>query len=186
MSDTEGAAPKPKKKGKKKLLVLALGGLLLAGGGAGGAYVMGYGFGHAKASEPDLPKLVARKGVTLTAADVPKGDTVPDPTRYQASYYTLDQPFTSNLRDTDGFAQVALGVSTFYDARVLDNFKDNEMPIRSAILEVLADQDGFVISTPEGKALLRRQLKQAVNGVLRQRTGFGGIDDVYFTSFVIQ
>ena len=186
MSDTEGEAPKPKKKGRKKLLVLLLGGLLLGGGAAGGAYVMGFGFGHAGASEPDLPKLVARKGVTLTDADAPRGDTVPDPSKYQASYYPLDQPFTANLRDTDGFAQVALGVSTFYDARVLDNFKDNEMPIRSAILEVLADQDGFVISTPEGKALLRRQLKQAVNGVLKQRTGFGGIDDVYFTSFVIQ
>ena len=185
MSETEAAAPKPKK-GKQKLLVLALGGLLLIGGGVGGAYVMGIGFGHAKASAPDLPKLVARKGVTLTAADAPRGDTVPDPSKYQASYYTLDQPFTSNLRDTDGFAQVALGVSTFYDSRVLDGFKDNEMPIRSAILEVLADQDGFVISTPEGKAMLQKQLRQAINAVLKQRTGFGGIDDVYFTSFVIQ
>lgn len=182
-------APEPrKKKGKKKLLVLVLGGLLLVGGGVGGAmFAMGIGFGHAEAAPgADLPKLVAKPGVTLTAADQPRGDAEPNPAKYAATYYTLDQPFTSNLRDTDGFAQVALGVSTFYDARVLDSFKDNEMPIRSAILEVLADQDGFVLATPEGKTMLRRQLKQAVNGVLKQRSGFGGIDDVYFTSFVIQ
>lgn len=187
MSDDAGDAPKPKKGGKKKLLMMALGGLALVGGGVGGAmYATGMGFGHAHAAEPDLPKLVARKGVTLTAADVPKGDALPDPAKYQASYYTLDQPFTSNLRDSDGFAQVALGVSTYYDSRVLDNFKDNEMPIRSAILEVLADQDAFVLQTPEGKTMLQRQLRQVVNTVLKQRTGFGGIDDVYFTSLVIQ
>jgi flagellar protein FliL len=181
-------APKKKKGKLGKLLVFGIGGLLLIGGGVGaGFYAAGMGFGSAQAKEdPNIPKLVPRKGAEVSDADKPKPGQAPNPAKYQASYYTMDQPFTSNLRDSDGLAQVALGVSTFYDSRVLDAFKDNEMPIRSAILEVMADQDAFVLETPEGKTMLRRQLKTAINDTLQKRTGFGGIDDVYFTSFIIQ
>ena len=60
------------------------------------------------------------------------------------------------------------------------------MPVRSAVLMTLADQDAFVITTPEGKKELQKTLKGAINDVLKQREGFGGIDSVYFTSFIIQ
>jgi flagellar FliL protein len=69
---------------------------------------------------------------------------------------------------------------------VLDGFKDNEMPIRSAVLETLANQDAFVLGTPEGKTALQARLRDAINKVLVEKTGYGGIDDVYFTSFIIQ
>src|SRR5262249_45275180 len=135
---------------------------------------------------PNMPQLVAKEGADKAGKSdkqtLPMGietDKSPDPTKYKATYYTFDQPFTANLRDSDGFAQVGLGASTFYDQKVLDNLKDNEMPIRSAILMVLSQQDSFTISTPEGKLKLQKDLKDAVNGVLRQRTGFGGIDNVY-------
>jgi flagellar FliL protein len=161
----------------------------VGGGVSAGFYAAGFGLGGASAAEredPNMPKLVAREGIKPAPPLHLKPGQQPDPTKYQASYYTLDQPFTSNLRDSDGLAQVALGVSTYYDQRVLDNFKNNEMPLRSAILDVLANEDGFVIETPEGKAMLRKQLRATINEVLRQRTGFGGIDNVYFTSFIIQ
>ncbi|MGN6124026.1 MAG: flagellar basal body-associated FliL family protein, partial [Sphingomonas oligoaromativorans] len=99
---------------------------------------------------------------------------------------TMEQAFTSNLRDTDGIAQLSIGVSTFYDAKVLDNFKDNEMPIRSAVLATLANQDSMVLETPAGKEQLQKTLRDAINKVLIEKTGYGGIDDVYFTSFIIQ
>ena len=35
-------------------------------------------------------------------------------------------------------------------------------------------------------APLQRQLTAAINDVLRDKEGFGGIDNVYFTSLVIQ
>jgi len=34
--------------------------------------------------------------------------------------------------------------------------------------------------------MLQRDLTQAINDVLRQKEGFGGIDNVYFTNLVIQ
>jgi flagellar FliL protein len=50
----------------------------------------------------------------------------------------------------------------------------------------IAQQDSFAITTPEGKLKLQKDLKDAMNGILRQREGFGGVDNVYFTSMVIQ
>lgn len=195
------AAEAPKKKGKMKgILMMLVVALLFAGIGVGaGLYAAGAGLaggaGHEKAPEdPNAPKLVPKEGAeegghaekkTLPMDGI-ESDKSPDPTKYKATFYTFEQPFTSNLRDSDGFSQVGLGVSTFYDQKVLDNLKDNEMPIRSAILMVLSQQDSFTISTPEGKLKLQKDLKQAINDVLRQRTGFGGIDNVYFTSMVVQ
>jgi flagellar FliL protein len=192
MSEAADAAPAPKKKGKKKLILIVVGALVLTGGGvAGGMFAAGMGFGGAHAAvkeDPDAPKLLLRSGQSADPAVLGKavGSFSPDPRRYKASYYTMDQPFTSNLRDTDGIAQLSLGVSTFYDNKVMDGIKDNEMPIRSAILETLANQDSMVLETPDGKQQLQKHLRDAINQVLVQKTGYGGVDDVYFTSFIIQ
>ncbi|WP_419827956.1 flagellar basal body-associated FliL family protein [Sphingomonas sp.] len=189
---SDDAKPEPKKGGKKKLILMIVGGLVLAGGGvAGGMFAAGMGLGGAHAAEhddPEKPKLVAREHETIDPSDARKevGSFEPDPKRYKPSYYDMTQAFTSNLRDTDGIAQMGLSVSTFYDAKVLDGFKDNETPIRSAVLETIANQDAFVLQTPEGKEQLRARLKNAMNQVLLQKTGYGGIDNVYFTSFIIQ
>jgi flagellar FliL protein len=192
MSDDAAPAAPKKKGGMKKMIVMAVGGLVLVGGGvAGGMFAAGMGLGgtHAKeAEDPDAPKLVLREGQSAdpTIQHKSVGSFVPDPRRYKASYYTMEQAFTSNLRDTDGIAQLSIGVSTFYDTKVLDNFKDNEMPIRSAVLGALANEDSMVLETPAGKAELQRTLRDAINKVLIEKTGYGGIDDVYFTSFIIQ
>jgi len=42
------------------------------------------------------------------------------------------------------------------------------------------------VTTLQGKEALREELKNAINNALTIREGFGGIDDVYFTSFVTQ
>jgi flagellar FliL protein len=192
MSDDAKPAAAKKKGGKMKLIMMVVGALVLLGGGvAGGMFAAGMGLGgaHAKeAEDPDAPKLVLRQGQSAdpTTAHKSVGSFTPDPRRYKPSYYTMEQPFTSNLRDTDGIAQLSIGVSTFYDAKVLDNFKDNEMPIRSAVLSTLANEDAMVLETPQGKTQLQAHLRDSINKVLVEKTGYGGIDDVYFTSFIIQ
>ena len=193
MSD-EAAAPPKKKGGMKKILMLAVGGLLLVGGGVGaGLYAAGGMAEHGPKEDPNMPKLVLKEGVEEEDhAPAPshskdkEGKEGPDMSRYKATYYPMEQSFTSNLRDSDGFVQLGIGVSTYYDSRVIDNLKNNDMPVRSAVLLTLADQDAFVITTPEGKKELQGKLKDAINQALEKKTGFGGVDDVYFTSFIIQ
>ena len=173
MSKDSAAAAPAKKGGTKKLLMIALGAIVLVGGGAGGAiYASQAGLiGGGKADDPhaDKPKLVTRE----------------DGSR-EATYFEIEKNFTSNLADADGFMQLSLGVSTYYDSRVLDNIKRHEVPIRSAVLMTLGDQSVDVIASPQGKKQLQKALKDSINRVLQEKEGFGGVDDVYFTSFVIQ
>ncbi len=202
--DKEDALPK-KKGGKAKALILyGVGGLTLLGGGVGaGLYASGSLVGSAKHEDPRRPKLVLRSEHPSEAAtgghgdektpvrrvgtDAAAHDDAPiDPRKYEIAYYPIEQSFTANLADGGGFAQVGISLATYFDSRVGDNLERQAVPIRSAILMVLSDQQAAVLATPPGKQMLQRQLTKAINQVLREKEGFGGIDNVYFTSLVVQ
>ena len=193
MSTKENPPAEKKKKSKgKKIFLLLAGVVILGGGGAAGLYARNAGLigagGHAP-SQPDRPSLVVRDGVSESEAArfySANGDKRVDGTKFKASYYPLTESFTSNLRDDSGFVQVGLGVSTFYDERVLENVKAHEMAVRSAVLLALSEQESTTLSTAPGKEALKARLRASVNEVLKKKEGFGGIDEVYFTSFVIQ
>lgn len=187
--DDKPADSEPKRKGFLRRMLVPLLGVLIVGGGAGaGGYVYAQRSGPAKPAVPDVPKLVAldgHKAPEPTSANLAHADTF-DRTKYKASYHVIEAPFTSNLKDSGSFIQVGIGVATYYDARVLDAVKAHETPLRSAILMRLSEQDAASLETPDGKAALQRALTTTINQTLRERTGFGGIDNVYFTSFVVQ
>ena len=187
MSDDAAAAPKKKGGKLKKIIFFVILPLILIGGGVGaGVYASGKFGSHSSGPklDPNRPKLLLKEGET-GPVDLAPGQK-PNPAIYKSTYVPMDQPFSSNLRDTDGYLQLGVGVSTFYDQKVTDHLKDNDMAVRSAVLEVLAQQSAEALNTPQGKAALRQQLKTAINNVLVAREGFGGVDDVYFTSFIIQ
>jgi flagellar FliL protein len=64
--------------------------------------------------------------------------------------------------------------------------KKHELAIRSGMLEVLADTPEEDVTTMEGKERLQKRLTAAINKILTQTEGFGGVDAVYFKSFIIQ
>ena len=195
----EGA---PKKKGSfKKLLFIGVAAIALIGAGAGAGIYFGALSAHEAKPEDHFPKLVERgEGEPEPAAEgddkeaPPKVGTVSvpndkfkvDPKKYEITYYPIADSFTTNLADGSGFLQVGISLSTFYDGKVINNIKRQAVPIRSVVLMVLAEQDPALLSTSQGKQRLQRQLTAAINDVLRDKEGFGGIDNVYFTSLVIQ
>lgn len=187
MSDED---KKPKKKSGKKRLLMGGALLLITGGGAGAAlYAREAGLLGGGGHEPDLPALVVRDGVPSSEAAryfSPTGDKRADPAKFQPTYYPIEENFTANLRDDGGFVQASVGVSTYYDERVIANLERHEMAVRSAILLKLTEQDAASLSTAPGKDALKGELRAAINDVLKAKEGFGGIDDVYFTSLVIQ
>ena len=195
MSQTETPTPAPKKRksGKKKLLLILLTLIIVGGGGtAGGLYAMGrlpLGGGGEEQEESHLPELVVRDGVSEHAAAEAmvraRRGTV-DPRVFESTYFPIEQPFTSNLRGGEAFVQIGIGVSTYYGEEVVHNLETHQMAVRSAVLMVLSEQDPVAITTLQGKQALKQALKNAINEALTIREGFGGIDDVYFTSFVTQ
>jgi flagellar FliL protein len=196
----------PKKGGKmKKMLMLGIGATALISAGAGAGIYLGGGLaGHEAKPEDHYPKLVVRSVGEEAAAEgegggegkepalkvgtvsVPNDHFKVDPRKYEITYYPMTDAFTTNLADGSGFLQVGISLSTFYDGKVITNIKRQQVPIRSAVLMVLAEQDPALLSTSQGKQQLQRQLTAAINDVLRDKEGFGGIDNVYFTSLVIQ
>ena len=191
--DSNETAPAPPSKKPRKLRRLLMGVVLLGGLAGGALYAQGAGLIQlpgvaAKGDEPkapDQPHLVPRDGVTPTSFAV-KGARPVEASQFQVSYYPMTETFTSNLRDDGGFIQIGIGVSTYYDERVLQNLERHEMAVRSAVLMQLADQDPTSVATPQGKLALKARLSKAVNDVLKEKEGFGGIDEVYFTGFVVQ
>jgi len=187
---------KPAKKGGLVgKLVLPLGLLGLGGGGVYGLVVAGViGGGHAEVKEDKNPKLV-RKGEEDPFAPKKEGEKEGEGggevegdggSEYRTSYYTFTEDFTSNLRDSDALVQISLACSTRRDGRVLLWLKKHELAVRSAMLEVLADTPEEDVHTIAGKDHIQKRLTAAINKVLTDTEGFGGIDAVYFRSFLVQ
>ena len=42
------------------------------------------------------------------------------------------------------------------------------------------------VFTAEGKRRIQDRLVKAINAVLKQKEGFGGVSNVYFTNFIVQ
>ncbi len=201
MSDTAPTDAAPKKKGKGKLIVMILGVAILVGGGvAGGLYAAKAG--GAAETEHAGPKLVPKNEQQRAGADG-EGDgqggtagehaTGGQPTpagsggdRYASTYYAMEKDFTSNLRESVHFVQVGVAISTPYDATVIENLRTNEIAVRSAILMTLGDTTEEQVFSSDGKKQLQRRLVAAINATLKEKEGFGGIGNVYFTNFVVQ
>jgi flagellar protein FliL len=184
----EGALPPAAPKKRRRPLFYGLIVVFLGIGGAAAFYAaQAAGLIHVELGrkDPDRPRLVPRDRADGAGFAGSAQEVRADPRRFKASYYPIAKEFTSNLGGT-GVIQVGLGVSTYYDERVFINLQRHEMAVRSAVLMTLSGEDPAALATPQGKLALQKDLKKAINDVLRSREGFGGIDDVYFTSFVTQ
>jgi len=208
----EAKAEAPRKGGKGKLLMIVGGAVVLLGGGVGaGVYASGLvGGGHASSAEEHGPKLVPKSeqkrageggeggeggghggGGSEGGEDHGSGGGMPTPEgsggdKYASNYYAMDKEFTSNLQDSVHFVQVGVAVSTPYDDTVIQNLKTNDIAVRSAILMALGDTTEEQVFSSKGKEMLQRRLAAAINDTLKQKEGFGGVSNVYFTNFVVQ
>ena len=198
--DKDKGEDKPKGGKMKKIILIFLAVVVTLGGGVGAGLYVAENLGSpGKKEDPNRPKLVARSEEPQPEGEAgkeppPKVGTVSvendkhkvDPQKYEITYYPLEQNMTANLANGQGFVQVGLSLSTYYDGKVIANVKRQMVPIRSAVLMVLSEQDGTILATTDGKQLLQQELTKAINRVLREKEGFGGVDNVYFTSLVVQ
>ena len=196
MSKHKADAEARPKSGKMKLVIGAVVLLAAGAGGAYGAVAMGLLGTHAEAAGgPDVPRLV-EKGAEdpyAPAAGEGEGAEGAAPTvygeggsEYRTLYYTFEEGFTSNLKDSPGLVQVSLAASTQHDGRVIQWLGMHDLAIRSAILVELANTPEDDVYSVEGKERLAGRLKAAINRVLEEQEGFGGVDSVYFRSFLVQ
>lgn len=126
----------------------------------------------------------------------PEGEeTEPEPQRvprvvpqdaFLTSYYQFEDSLTTNLRGSRQFLQVRIGVSTQYDAMVVANVETHKLALQSDILGVIGAFSEADLDAEGGRDALAAAIRDAMNARLLAMEGFGGIEGVFFTSFIRQ
>ena len=105
---------------------------------------------------------------------------------FLTTYYEFPGSFTTNLMNSRKFLQISVGVSTQYDDRVMANVEAHQLALRSEILGTMSEFTEESIQGKAGRQALASSLQEAINTKLEVLENFGGIDEVHFTSFVLQ
>ena len=105
---------------------------------------------------------------------------------FVTSYYTFADNFTTNLNKSKQFLQISVVVSTQYDETVIENVEKHQMALRSEVLGVMGTYSADDIDGKIGRDKLADSIKDAINLKLDDLEGFGGVEGVHFTSFVLQ
>ena len=110
----------------------------------------------------------------------------PEEELFATTYYEFPGNFTTNLKGSKRFLQISVGVSTQYDEQVMANVDSHQLALRSEILTIMSTFSSEDIAGREGKQKLADALKEGINNTLMKVEGFGGVENVHFTSFVLQ
>ena len=127
------------------------------------------------------------KGDKKPADGLPKlNKKSPDSPRFEYTYHQLKRDFLSNLMSSKKVMSIQISIMTRYDERVFENVDKHEAALRSVILDVLRQTTEADLVKPEFRKDLAIKLRDAINSLLEKLEDFGGIEEVFFTSFVVQ
>jgi flagellar protein FliL len=104
-----------------------------------------------------------------------------------AQYFSFDPPLVVNFDDTQAvrFLQLQIDVMA-RDEKVIEAVKANSPAIRNNLLMLMNNRDYKTLMTREGKEALRAECLKEVQKILKKETGSPGVEDLYFSSFVVQ
>ena len=181
-----------KKGGLMRIIMLVVGALALIGVGVGTGYFL-FGGKPANPSE-EIEEIIERKMKEAEEAKAaeeasnagPQKKEAPEVEKFITTYYEFPGNFTTNLRGSRKFLQAGIGVSTQYDDDVISNVEDHQLSLRSGILAVMSEFSEQDIEGKSGRDALAKAIAAELNTKLEQLEGFGGIEHVHFTSFMLQ
>jgi flagellar FliL protein len=185
----EEGSEEPKKK-KPILLIagIAVLSLVVTVGVAFGTLYFS-GFYEKKAELAAMDKLEELEAAATKAKDEAPSKLkkeAPEATRFEKNYFQIEKELMTNITGSKKVMVVQLAVMTHYDTRVFDNIKKHEFALRSAMLDIMRQSTEAEASKPEFRKELAVKLKDVMNEMLEQYEDFGGIEEVMFTSFVMQ
>jgi flagellar FliL protein len=185
-------AAEGKKGGLLKYIMYGLGGIALVGLGLGAGFFV---FGS-KAADPseEIEEIIERKmreaeeaaAAEAAANTGPERKEAPEVKNFLTTYYEFSGTFTTNLRESKKFIQAGIGVSTQYDDAVLGNVEAHQLALRSEILGTMSNFSEEAIQGKSGRDDLANAIKDSLNKKLEELEGFGGVEYVHFTSFMLQ
>ena len=161
---TKEVEAKPrKKKGKLLYIIIAM---LLIGGGAGAWFAF-------------KPKPNAEAATAPTEKATPKT---------AALYFKFDPAFVVNFGAEGSARYLQVIVETMTrDPPTLEMIKNNEPAVRNDLVLLFSSQDNATLLSPDGKEKLRTATLDVVRKIVAAEGGQPkNVENVYFTSFVIQ
>ena len=127
------------------------------------------------------------KGGAKADGKTPKPNTKsPETPRFDFTYFQLEREFLVNLAGSRKVMSVQIAVVTRYDQRVIDNVKKHEFALRSVVMDVMRVTTESDLAKPDFRKELSVRIRDAMNSLVEKYEDFGGIEDVYFTSFIVQ
>ena len=192
MADEEIEVEGKKKSPLIKIVVIALVAiLLLVGTAVGTMFVTGF-FDKKDTAAAELALKNLEEGAADSKAGASdatpqkKAKESPELQRFENSYMELEKPLVSNLTNTRKVIQLNLAIMTHYDERVFKNAKKHEFALRSVALDAMRQMTEADLAKPEFRKDLAAKIREEMNAVLQKYEDFGGIEEVFFTSFVVQ
>jgi flagellar FliL protein len=188
-TEAEAGTEEPKKK-KPILLIIGivvLAIVLMVGVAFGTLYFSGYY--EKKAALAAMDKLEELEAAATKAKDEAPAKLkkeAPEATRFEKNYFQVEKELMTNITGSKKVMVVQIAVMTHYDSRVFDNIKKHEFALRSAMLDLMRQTTEAEASKPEFRKDLAVKLKDIMNSLLEEYEDFGGIEEVMFTSFVMQ
>jgi len=184
-----GAEATPKKK-KPILLIagIAVGSIVVMVGIAFGTLYFS-GFYEKKAELAAMDKLEELEAAATKAKDEAPAKLrkeAPEATRFEKNYLQLEKDLMTNITGSKKVMVVNIALMTHYDTRVFDNVKKHEFALRSAMLDIMRQTTDEETKKPDFRKELAEKLKVVMNKRLEEYEDFGGIEEVYFNSFVMQ
>jgi flagellar protein FliL len=192
----------PKKSGLVKIIIFVVAGLLLIVIGLGIGYFM---FGGEPEPDPsaEVNQIIEGKNTKAKENEEQKENeegevegedgllkknvkAIPEVDSYETTYFEFPGDFTTNLKGSRKFLQLSVGVSTQYDEKVMEVVDSHQLALRSEILSTVSDFTEEDISGSDGKKKLSDRLLTVLNAKLETLKEFPGIEDVYFTAFILQ
>jgi flagellar FliL protein len=182
------------KGGLIKIILLVVGILLLVALTIGGTLFLSGFFeadeeAAAEAAVAALEAIASEESAAAAAAlagpDRVKIDS-PELTRYEQTYFEIESEMTSNLNNSRKVMQVKVYIMTHYDERVIAHMEKHDMPVRSALMRIMASKTEADLARPTFRKELAEEFRLEVNSILERLEDFGGVESVGFTAFVVQ
>lgn len=195
MADDDNNDSGKKRGGLLKWIGFGLGGIMLIGAGLGGGYLL---FGmQAPSPSEEIEDIIEQKMAEAEAERAAAEDALEEAAErvakekplietFVTTYFEFPGTFTTNLKNSRKFLQLGLGVSTQYDDSVMANVEAHQLALRSEILNVMSEFTEEGIQGKAGREMLAKALALGINEKLVLLEDFGGIEEVHFTSFVLQ
>lgn len=119
----------------------------------------------------------------LQAAESASGAEGPKP------YFEIEEPFTINFlnqsQEKMRYLQISVALKSD-DPAIINNAEMNLPMIQDALRVLFTDQDYQTVSTVTGREQLQQAALEKISQILERETGSDGLEEVYFTRFILQ